>query len=81
MCVVDVEQRIIIRTGLAVGPGPSSLSGLSSTSWTLSGRSHDALHDLVCSIVSTGLCILHRLRPCLHTATCVGSSKVTTVYA
>lgn len=68
-CGCGTEAQHSGRTWLAVGPGPSPLSGLSSASWTLGGRPHDTLHDLVCGVVSTDLSVLHSWRPRLHTAT------------
>lgn len=67
---VQLGQRWA-RTWLAVGPGSPPLSGLGSGSWTLSGWPHYALHDFVCSIISTDLRVLHRRSPCLHAASCI----------
>lgn len=67
---VQLGQRWA-RTWLAVGPRSPPLSGLGSGSWTLSGWPHYALHDFVCSIISTDLRVLHRRSPCLHAASCI----------
>lgn len=67
---VQLGQRWA-RTWFAVGPGSPPLSGLGSGSWTLSGWPHYALHDFVCSIISTDLRVLHRRSPCLHAASCI----------
>lgn len=64
------------RTWFAVGPGSPPLSGLGSGSWTLSGWLHYALHDFVCSIISTDLSVLHRRSPCLHAASCINRWEI-----